>query len=77
MVSAEREREKKFSREKKSQTHRAKLKKRDSFLTSADSALVVGCSLVRRGCRAARVHRFVSPFAHLFFLFFLICLCDE
>ena len=70
MVSArKRERKKKFpGGKKKSQTKRARKRERlDSFLlTSADSALVVGCSLVRRGCRAARVHRFVSPFAHLF-----------
>jgi len=76
MVSAERERfrEKKNFRGKKKVKTRidGRKKKRDSFLTSADSALVVGCSLVRRGCRAARVHRFVSPFAHLsFFLFFM------
>jgi len=76
MVSAERERfrEKKNFRGKKKVKTRidGRKKKGDSFLTSADSALVVGCSLVRRGCRAARVHRFVSPFAHLsFFLFFM------
>ena len=66
MVSArKRERKKIFAGKKK-----VKQRARNSFLlTSADSALVVGCSLVRRGCRAARVHRFVSPFAHLSFSF--------
>ena len=72
----ERKREKKKIRGKEKVKRAQKYKRRlDSFLlTSADSALVVGCSLVRRGCRAARVHRFVSPFAHLFSFLFVCVL---
>jgi len=49
--------------------HSGKKKEENCMYTSADFALVVGRFLVRRlpGVhRAAGVHRFVSPFAHLF-----------